>query len=117
MTTGTNGWPTSVYFSAHELRVIVVLSAIAFLIDPTSARSTPRRRWRRRRHTGSRWRGGTARHHRSARGAAGVRERAVPPRARRQAAAAVAVEVRPARDILPRRAGRTTADQTPLVMR
>jgi phenylacetate-coenzyme A ligase PaaK-like adenylate-forming protein len=32
MTTGTTGWPTSVYFSAYELRVIVALSAIAFLI-------------------------------------------------------------------------------------
>jgi phenylacetate-CoA ligase len=33
MTTGTTGWPTSVYFSAYELKVIVALSAIAFLID------------------------------------------------------------------------------------
>jgi len=32
MTTGTTGWPTSAYFSANELRVIVALSAIAFLI-------------------------------------------------------------------------------------
>jgi phenylacetate-CoA ligase len=33
MTTGTTGWPTSVYFSAYELRVIVALSAMAFLIQ------------------------------------------------------------------------------------
>src|SRR5207302_3667829 len=33
MTTGTTGWPTSVYFSAYELQVIVALSAIAFLMD------------------------------------------------------------------------------------
>ena len=32
MTTGTTGWPTSAYFSANELRVIVALPAIAFLI-------------------------------------------------------------------------------------
>jgi phenylacetate-coenzyme A ligase PaaK-like adenylate-forming protein len=33
MTTGTTGWPTSVYFSAYELQVIVALSAIGFLTD------------------------------------------------------------------------------------
>jgi phenylacetate-CoA ligase len=33
MTTGTTGWPTSVYFSAYELQVIVALSAIASLMD------------------------------------------------------------------------------------
>jgi phenylacetate-CoA ligase len=33
MTTGTTGWPTSVNFSAYELKVIVALSAIAFLLD------------------------------------------------------------------------------------
>jgi phenylacetate-CoA ligase len=32
MTTGTTGWPTSVSFSAYELRVIVALSTIGFLI-------------------------------------------------------------------------------------
>jgi phenylacetate-coenzyme A ligase PaaK-like adenylate-forming protein len=33
MTTGTTGWPTSVYFSAYELRVIVALSALGMLFD------------------------------------------------------------------------------------
>ena len=33
MTTGTTGWPTSISFSAYELKVIVALSAIAFLLD------------------------------------------------------------------------------------
>jgi phenylacetate-coenzyme A ligase PaaK-like adenylate-forming protein len=33
MTTGTTGWPTSVHFSAYELRVIVALSALGMLFD------------------------------------------------------------------------------------
>jgi phenylacetate-coenzyme A ligase PaaK-like adenylate-forming protein len=33
MTTGTTGWPTSVYFSAYELRVIVALSALGMVFD------------------------------------------------------------------------------------
>jgi phenylacetate-coenzyme A ligase PaaK-like adenylate-forming protein len=33
MTTGTTGWPTSVYFSAYELRVIMALSALGMLFD------------------------------------------------------------------------------------
>jgi phenylacetate-coenzyme A ligase PaaK-like adenylate-forming protein len=33
MITGTTGWPTSVNFSAYELRVIVALSALAMLFD------------------------------------------------------------------------------------
>jgi hypothetical protein len=33
MTTGTTGWPISVYFSEYELRVIVALSALGMLFD------------------------------------------------------------------------------------
>jgi phenylacetate-CoA ligase len=32
MTTGTTGRPTSIYFSAHDLRVIAALTAIGFLV-------------------------------------------------------------------------------------